>query len=95
MSQKDAYVQKLHAKIDEWNAEIDKLKAKADQAEAESRLAYQKEIENLQQRRKEVEERLTKVRHAGEGAWQDLKSGAQDAWDTMEEALRSAKSKFK
>lgn len=95
MPDKDAYVQKLHAKIDEWNAEIDKLKAKADKAEAESRLEYQKEIENLQQRRKEVEERLTKVRHAGEDAWQDLKSGAQNAWDAMEEALRSAKSKFK
>ena len=49
----------------------------------------------MQQKRKEVEERLTKVRHAGEDAWQDLKSGAQNAWDAMEEALRSAKSKFK
>jgi len=32
MADKDAYVQKLHAKLDEWNAEIDKLKAKADKA---------------------------------------------------------------
>ncbi len=32
MTDKDAYVQKLHAKLDEWNAEIDKLKAKADKA---------------------------------------------------------------
>jgi predicted nucleic acid-binding Zn-ribbon protein len=95
MSEKDAYVQKLHAKIDEWNAEIDKLKAKADKAGAESRLDYQKEIETLQQRRKEFEERLTKVRHAGESAWQDLRSGAQNAWDAMEDALRSARSKFK
>jgi cell division protein FtsB len=30
MDDKDAYVQKLHKRIDEWNAEIDKLKAKAD-----------------------------------------------------------------
>ena len=27
---KDAYVQKLKAKIDEWNADIDTLTAKAD-----------------------------------------------------------------
>jgi hypothetical protein len=26
MTEKDAHVQKLHAKLDEWNAEIDKLK---------------------------------------------------------------------
>ena len=39
-SQKDQYVQKLHAKLDEWNAEIDKLKAKADKTSAESRVEY-------------------------------------------------------
>jgi hypothetical protein len=32
MPGKDAYVQKLHAKLDKWNAEIDKLKAKANTA---------------------------------------------------------------
>jgi phage tail tape-measure protein len=81
--------------LDEWNAEIDKLKAKAGEAETESRLKYEKALENLQQRRQEVEEKLTKVRHAGEDAWQDLQSGAQNAWDAMEEALKSATSKFK
>jgi uncharacterized coiled-coil DUF342 family protein len=94
MPDKDAYVQKLHAKLDEWNAEIDKLKAKADKAEAESRLEYQKQIENLQERRKEAKEKLTEMRQAGEGAWEDLKSGVQSAWDSMEEALKSARSRF-
>ena len=28
---RDAYVQKIKAKLDEWNAEIDKLQAMADQ----------------------------------------------------------------
>jgi hypothetical protein len=36
MKNKEAYVQKMHAKIDEWNADIDRLKAKADQVEADS-----------------------------------------------------------
>ena len=35
------------------------------------------------------------VREAGEGAWEDLKSGVQGAWDAMEDALKSARSKFK
>ena len=94
MPDKDAYVQKLHAKLDEWNAEIDKLKARADKAEAETRLEYQKEIEDLQKRGKEVEEKLAEVRQTGEGAWEDLKSGIQNTWDSMEEALKSARSRF-
>ena len=94
MPDKDAYVQKLHAKLDEWNAEIDKLKAKADKVEAETRLEYQKEIEILQERRKETEEKLAKLRQAGEGAWEDLKSGVQSALNSMEAALKSARSRF-
>lgn len=95
MTDKDVYVQKLHAKLDEWNAEIDKLKAKADMAEAEKRVEYQKQIENLQKRRKEAEKKVAEVREAGEGAWEDLKSGVQNAWDSMTEEIKLAQSRFK
>ena len=95
MADKDAYVQKMQAKLDEWNAEIDKLKAKAAQAEADSRVEYQKQIQNLQEKRQGAEKKLAEVRQAGESAWQDLKAGAQSAWDAMEDALKSARSRFK
>ena len=95
MTRKDEYVQKLHAKLDEWSAEIDKLKAKADKAEAESRIEYQNQIKNLQQRRREADKKLDELRSAGEGAWEDLKAGAELAWGAMEEAVKSARSKFK
>lgn len=94
MPNKDAYVQKLHAKLDEWNTEIDKFKAKAEKAESESRIEYQKEIEKLKERRKEAEEKLSEVRQAGEGAWEDLKAGVQSAWDSLDEAVKSARSRF-
>ena len=94
MTRKDEYVQKLHTKLDEWSAEIDKLKAKADKAGAESRIEYQNQIKNLQQRRREAEKKVDELRSAGEGAWEDLKAGAELAWDAMEEAVKSARSKF-
>ncbi|MCF8129709.1 MAG: hypothetical protein K9N10_14465 [Deltaproteobacteria bacterium] len=94
MSTKDAYVKKLHAKLDEWNAQIDKMKAKADQAEADSRIEYNKRIAELQEKRNETKEKLETLREAGEGAWEDLKSGVQLAVESMEEALASAKSRF-
>ena len=95
MTRKDEYVQKLHAKLDEWSAEIDKLQAKADKTSAESRIEYQKQIKNLQQRRQEAEKKVDELRSAGEGAWEDLKAGVQLSWDAMEEAVKSARSKFK
>jgi hypothetical protein len=51
-------------------------------------------IEGLQQKRKAVAERLEQARDAGEGAWEDLKSGFQSASDAMEGALKSARSRF-
>ena len=94
MADKDAYVQKLHAKIDEWDAEIDKLKAKAGQAEADVQVNYNKELENLKVKRREAGKKLEEVRQAGEGAWEDIKAGAQSAMKALETALKSAKSRF-
>lgn len=93
MKDKDAYIQKLHARLDEWNADIDRLKAKADKIEAESRLEYQKQIKNLRNKHRKAEQSLAKVREAGEDAWKDLRSGLQVAWDAMEEAIKSARSR--
>ena len=95
MSAKDEYLQKLHAKLDEWNAKIDKLKAKADQAEADSRIEYNKRIAKLLEKRSEIKQKIAELNKAGENAWGDMKAGLQLAVESMEQALHSAKSRFK
>ena len=95
MSKKDAYVQQLHAKIDEWNADIDKLTAKASQVEAESKIEYQKQIETLKNKRDEIEKKATEISRSGEEALDDLKAGIDLAWEAMSEAIKSATSRFK
>jgi hypothetical protein len=95
MDKKDAYVQKMKAKLDEWSAEIDRLKAKADQAEADSRIEYYNEIEDLRKKQRAAEEKLERLRRAGDGAWEDLKTGIDDAWRDIQTAVKSATSRFK
>jgi hypothetical protein len=95
MSKRDAYIQKLHAKIDAWNADIDKLMAKAQQVEADSRIEYQQQIDALKQQRRKVENLLADLKQSGEGAWDDLKSGLDLAFESMNEAVRSAMTRFK
>ena len=95
MSKKDAYIQKLHAKIDEWNADIDKLNAKASQVEADSKIEYQKQIEVLKQKRSDIENKLSEISRSGEEAWNDLKAGIDLAWEAMNEAVKSATSRFR
>jgi uncharacterized coiled-coil DUF342 family protein len=95
MKNKEAFVQKLHAKIDEWNADIDRLKAKADQLEADSRIEYQKQIEALKNKRNEIEKKLSELSRSGEGAWEDLKTGIDLAREAMNDAIKSATAKFR
>ena len=95
MKNKEVYVQKLHAKIDEWNADIDKLKAKADQLEADSRIEYEKQIEALKNKRNEIEKKLSEFSRSGEAALEDLKAGIDLAWESMNEAIKSATARFR
>ncbi len=96
MSEKrDALVQKVKARIDEWNAEIDRLQARAEQAEADARIEYHDEILKLKNYRDEARKKLDKLQHAGEGAWEDLKAGVEMAFDAMNQAVHSARQRFK
>jgi len=47
MSMKQAYVEKVQARLNEWDAEIEKLKARAEEAEADAKITYYQQIEAL------------------------------------------------
>ena len=92
---RDAYVKKTKAKLDEWNAEITKLEAKAKQHEADVQMKIEEQIETLKKKRKSTEEDLDKLRQAGEIAWEDLKTGVENAASSLGDAIRSAQSRFR
>jgi chromosome segregation ATPase len=91
---RDAYVQKIKAKLDEWNAEIDRLEAQARQKEADAQTRLQEQIDQVKAKRQTAEEKLDDVRQAGGDAWEDLKSGLELATEAVGDALRSARSRF-
>ncbi|MFO7783880.1 MAG: hypothetical protein ACQET7_13380 [Thermodesulfobacteriota bacterium] len=91
---RDAYIQKLRARMDEWNAEIDFLSAKADQAKAETKIEYLKRLEDLRAKRRDLQEKIVEVEQAGESAWEDLKQGLENSWTIFKTSLTKAKSEF-
>ncbi len=95
MSMKETYEQKLQAQLDEWGAEINKLKARADGAEADIQLEYYKKIEELRTMQESATNKLSKLKDAGDDAWEDLKAGIDSAWDSLGNAVKSAASRFK
>jgi len=94
MGMKDTYEQRLQAKLEEWDAEIAKLKVKAGEVEAAAQTQYKQELEDLQERRKELEAKLEELRQSGEGAWEDIKAGIELSKDSLDQAIRSARARF-
>jgi predicted nucleic acid-binding Zn-ribbon protein len=82
---------KIEAELRAWGPEIETLKGRAARAEIEAK----RMIEELKAKRKELKARVDKLRHAGEGAWEDVKGGIGKAWEELRPALQSAIAKFK
>jgi len=93
-TKRDAYVEKLKARLDEWNADIDKLAAKTAQAEADAKIGYQNKLDNLRAKRDDVKDKLLTVQQAGDGAWEGLKEGLENSWEILKMSLNKAKTEF-
>ena len=95
MSMKQAYQEKLQARLDEWSAEIEKLEAKVSEAQADSKIEYEKQLRELREHRDAAETKLKELRDAGDDAWQDMKAGLDNAWDSLSGAFSKAAERFK
>lgn len=95
MTNRDEYIRMMQAKLREWNAEIDVLTAKTGKVTAEVKQEYAEQIEILKTKQATARKKIDELQHAGEGAWEDLKSGIDLALTAMGEALDSARSRFK
>ena len=47
MKDRDLYVAKLKAKLDEWNAGIDKYEAQVREAQADAKIRYERQLAEL------------------------------------------------
>ena len=95
MSSRQEVVDKLKSKLDEWNTKIDALEVQAKLAEMENRGKYESEIARLKQKRDELRETLEKMPESGENAFEELLSGAEQAWEVLSDAYKKAKSQFR
>jgi hypothetical protein len=95
MTEKNAYIEKTKAQLDQWNAEIEKLKARAEEAQADAKIHYREEVAKLQERRDHAREHLAKLQAAGDEAWDDVKDGFEKAWHSLSESLHKARERFK
>ncbi len=84
MSEKDAYIKKMEARIDRANAEIETYKAKSKEAGADAEIEYEKTLSDLRSKREAAEAKIDELKSAGEGAFADLKRNLEQIWDDFD-----------
>lgn len=95
MSEKEAYQEKLKAQLKEWQAKIDILQARAEKANAEVKLKYYRQVDDLRVKRDLIQKRYEELRHTGEDAWREIKTGLEKSRTDIKEAFERAAKKFK
>jgi hypothetical protein len=81
---------KMDRKLATWGGEIEKLRGKADELGAEAREKIHVQVEELRHKQDAARKKLQEMRKAGEGAWVDLRAGAEDAMDELKKAVEKA-----
>jgi len=95
MENRKEYIDKMAARLKEWDAEIEKLELKAETAKADVKASYNKKINELRLKKEEAHQKLEKIQDAGEDAWEELKDGAEKSWKIFEDSIKNAWGKFK
>ena len=98
METKDSYLKKMKEKFDDlnykWNIERNKLEAKAQHAKIEAKKKFEEKLKTLQERQEKMRRKLDQIDNAGEEAWRDIKKGVDSAWQSLNEAIKKARSHF-
>ena len=92
---KKSQLAKLSGKLNELDNKLEELKAKAASSAGTAKAEYEKTIDELRGKRKEVEEHLGKLKTASEEGWKELKKGTKKALDSMSKSIDNAIRKFK
>jgi hypothetical protein len=95
MENRKDYIDRMAARLREWDTELQKLEAKAEVAKADVKASYNQQIKELRLKKAEAQQKLKKIQDAGEDAWEELKEGAEKSWNLFEDSVKKAWGKFK
>jgi hypothetical protein len=95
MNNRDEYVEKLKAQLDQWERQTTMWEAAAREATAEARTELEKQVGIMRSRADDLVYRMELLKGASAVAWQEIARGADEARKTMQEAFEKARLHFK
>ena len=87
---RDEYVQKLKAQIDQWNEQLRKWESMSEEVKNK----YLQQLDEAQVRRDEAIAELKRIQGASAEAWAQMMKGAETAFAAMQGAFERAREGF-
>lgn len=95
MTNRDEYVEKMKAQLDQWDRQTATWEAAAQEATAEARVELEKQVGIMRSRADDLVFRMELLKSAAADAWQEIARGADEARKTMQDAFEKARFHFK
>ena len=96
---KDDYLEQMKKQYDElnyrWSRERDKFEANLQHESVDVKKKYEEAREEYRQFRSEMKEKIADLEESSDNAWDDVKDGAEQAWNVMSKAFDKASAHFK
>lgn len=94
MRNREEYVAKLKAQLDEWSAQMAEWEAAAQGATYEAKAEWKKQVGILKSRIDDMAFKMELLKGASSEAWNEVARGAEEARKAMQVSFERARSKF-
>lgn len=94
MTDRQAYIEKLEAKLKEWDSQISQLSAKAKKVKADIKIDYNEKLDRTKAKRDELADKIQDLRRSSDDAWQAIKDGTDRISSELTKTFDDVKSKF-
>ena len=91
---RNEYISKAKRSLDRLDARIIELETKTSEKRGDVRRELKDKLENIRDSRTRLEHRIEELQNARKPAWEDVKLGVEQAWNSLSDAVDRAAERF-
>lgn len=84
------YIEKAKRGLDKLDAKIVKLEATAREKQGDLRRELQETVDGIRESKVRLERRVDELQNASKPAWEEVKLGVEQAWNSLSDAVNRA-----
>ena len=88
MGNRKEYIEKLAAKLNEWDDDIQRLEDKIEQKSAQVKNDLRAQLQELKNKKKEMSQKFEEIGDANEDIWEDFKASTELGWNALTENIK-------